>query len=311
MPKKDLTGQVFGRLTVIKDTGKRTPGRNVIWECQCSCGNIKEVSSGDLRKGHTQSCGCLRRELASNNLVGQHFGRLLVIQDTHKVNTDGRKIYKCLCDCGNIHEANSHTLINGHTKSCGCLNHEKIVQRGQNSKKDLSGQKFGKLLVLKDSGKRGQKGEVYWTCLCDCGKETLVYGSNLVQHRILSCGCLKQSKGEFKIENILKTNNIPYESEYIDKNCKLSTGGQARFDFKVNNKYYIEYDGSPHFFAAGNGWNTEEHLIETQKRDKEKNIYCLKNNIPLIRIPYTQYDNLNIKDLLLQTSNFLINSEAI
>lgn len=75
--------------------------------------------------------------------------------------------------------------------------------------------------------------------------------------RNISCGCSKQTKGEYIIEKLLKDNNISYETEYRDNNCKLSTGGIARFDFKVNNQYYIEFDGKQHFEASGRFWDTE------------------------------------------------------
>lgn len=128
-----------------------------------------------------------------------------------------------------------------------------------------------------------------------------------------SCGCSRESLGEQKIEKILKNNNIPYQKEYIDKKCKLSTGGYARFDFFINNSYYIEYDGIQHFLYRENesGWNTKEHLELTQKRDAEKNFYCLNNNIPIIRIPYTHFKNIELNDLLLQTSNFILKQEVL
>lgn len=61
----DLLGQRFGRLTVIKDSGKRYRKKEVIWLCQCDCGNLTEVRGYYLRSGHTQSCGCLHREITS------------------------------------------------------------------------------------------------------------------------------------------------------------------------------------------------------------------------------------------------------
>lgn len=56
----DLIGQKFNRLTVIK----RLPNyrHDTMWECRCDCGKINKVKGNDLRKGHTKSCGCLRRE---------------------------------------------------------------------------------------------------------------------------------------------------------------------------------------------------------------------------------------------------------
>lgn len=57
----DLKGQVFGRLTVLSEEGKASNG-NIVWKCQCSCGNTKNIVGGSLRKGDTTSCGCLRDE---------------------------------------------------------------------------------------------------------------------------------------------------------------------------------------------------------------------------------------------------------
>lgn len=55
----------------------------------------------------------------------------------------------------------------------------------------------------------------------------------------------------------------------------------------------------------------DESTLETiQQRDREKNEYALSHNIPLIRIPYTQFDNLNIEDLQLQTTKFLLKKEG-
>ena len=59
---KDLCGQKFGRLTVIKDTGERSKHGNVLWLCRCDCGNLTINYSGHLCSGRTKSCGCLNSE---------------------------------------------------------------------------------------------------------------------------------------------------------------------------------------------------------------------------------------------------------
>jgi hypothetical protein len=59
--KKNLKGQVFGRLTVLEENG-RTSDNRILWKCQCVCGNICNVSSKLLLNGHTKSCGCLNKE---------------------------------------------------------------------------------------------------------------------------------------------------------------------------------------------------------------------------------------------------------
>ena len=61
---KDITGQRFGKLTVIKVAGKNKQG--YLWECLCDCGTIKIISGISLRRGATNSCGCLN---SKNNLI--------------------------------------------------------------------------------------------------------------------------------------------------------------------------------------------------------------------------------------------------
>lgn len=69
----DLTGKVFGRLTVLRQ-GQIKPmngGTRVYWWCQCSCGAPeKEISGIKLTTGRTKSCGCLRREFYGNQVTG-------------------------------------------------------------------------------------------------------------------------------------------------------------------------------------------------------------------------------------------------
>lgn len=60
----DLTGQRFGRLTVLSELGKAKDG-GTIWMCLCDCGNEVQVKSGNLRSGHTLSCGCLMKDRIS------------------------------------------------------------------------------------------------------------------------------------------------------------------------------------------------------------------------------------------------------
>ncbi len=57
----DLTGHVYGLLTVVSLTGKTRYGCSV-WLCRCECGNEKEVNSNCLRTGNTKSCGCYRAD---------------------------------------------------------------------------------------------------------------------------------------------------------------------------------------------------------------------------------------------------------
>ena len=67
----DLTGQRFGRLSVIASAGVVLTGKTnkkfSLWLCRCECGNETKVRGIKLRSGHTSSCGCLSRERASTS----------------------------------------------------------------------------------------------------------------------------------------------------------------------------------------------------------------------------------------------------
>ena len=71
--KKDLTGQKFGRLTVIRQAedyvNPNTGKHSAKWECRCECGNIIVTSDRALKSGATKSCGCLSREVAQKQAI--------------------------------------------------------------------------------------------------------------------------------------------------------------------------------------------------------------------------------------------------
>jgi hypothetical protein len=69
----DLTGQKFGRLTVLERRGSNKQ-HNALWLCKCECGKEKIISSINLRKGKSKSCGCLRDMLheGKNNPSYKH-----------------------------------------------------------------------------------------------------------------------------------------------------------------------------------------------------------------------------------------------
>lgn len=74
-PILDLTGHVYGRLTVVRHNGQRVKPNGdsyTTWLCQCSCGGENVVSTGNLRSGNVSSCGCYGKEraLAVNKVHG-------------------------------------------------------------------------------------------------------------------------------------------------------------------------------------------------------------------------------------------------
>ena len=131
----DITGQIFGKLTVIENAGK-LDGRRYFWKCQCECGNLIVKPGASLRSGNTKSCGCgkydglkkYNTQQTTDTLImnGTKFGKLKVLEPIgykpqYKGASKNRMWYRCQCDCGNICEVSGNQLKNNHKTSCGCL----------------------------------------------------------------------------------------------------------------------------------------------------------------------------------------------
>ena len=119
----DLTGHVYGRLTVVGLAGTRN-GR-LRWRCQCACGSTRDVSGDALRSGRQTGCGCLRTGPKIVDRIGNRFGRLTVIAPADR--RRGQIAWQCRCDCGSEPSVTTGDLLSGHTKSCGCLIVETIA----------------------------------------------------------------------------------------------------------------------------------------------------------------------------------------
>lgn len=132
-------------------------------------------------------------------------------------------------------------------------------------------------------------------CKCKiCGREWQAAPSNLLAGK----GCPKciASKGEKKISEWLKNNNIEFLQEHRFPDCCHER--PLIFDFYIPDfNIAIEYDGHQHFNPVRFGGISEEVAIkkfnENKERDSIKTKYCEDNNIKLIRIPYFDYDNIN------------------
>ena len=133
----DLVGQKIGRWTVQYLLEERTKKRGKIYHCKCECGNEKDVPAETLRRGESQSCGCLNRELAAErcratriDLTGQRFGKLVALFPIYNEN-GGHTLWHCKCDCGNECDIDMGNLRQGFSQSCGCThskNEENIIK---------------------------------------------------------------------------------------------------------------------------------------------------------------------------------------
>lgn len=156
-PTKDITKVRFGHLVAEKYVG------NSKWECLCDCGNTTTVRTCNLTNGHTQSCGCIKKEQSVKNgrkalldLSEKRFGMLVA----KKYDAQAKK-WVCVCDCGNICLVSQNNLcrkISG-TKSCGC----KVSLDKANETNIIEGTNLGQIksnTVFKNS-KTGIRGVFY------------------------------------------------------------------------------------------------------------------------------------------------------
>ena len=244
--------------------------------------------------------------MSRKNLIGQTFNRLTVIRLSNK-KKGTTYLWECQCSCGKYPVyATTYALTNGKKKSCGCLHTEQRRKLGLSKSKHRPGEQIENYKLLYDSGKRVD-GRVVWVCEClFCGREKEISSASMRQGKrgMPLCDCQQtRSRGEAKIIQILNSNNIWYQREYSFSDL-TSNGKYLRFDFRLQDNTLIEYDGIQHFGVKNRGFG--EPLEVIQKRDFQKNKYCLDNNITLIRIPYTRYEKLSLKDLLPDTSNFIV-----
>lgn len=186
-PPLDLTGQRFGKLTVLFEASQHIEkggGRRRQWVCQCDCGKETTVFQSNLTspKG-TRSCGCMQRKFYVRsgrpvlNLTGNRYGRLVVIgpaEPNIRGNGYSRSRWLCRCDCGKEKIVMEDNLVRGHTRSCGCM-----------KSNGLKNKQFGMLTVVS----KPVKGERNWTCRCACGNEIIVNQDDLFWGTITNCGC--------------------------------------------------------------------------------------------------------------------------
>ena len=229
----DITNQKFGKITALYDTGIRK-NRQALWHCKCDCGNECDILGSSLRSGHTTSCGCKRYESKAENLIGQKFSELKVIERDY------------------------------------------------------------------DYERHKKNRTSYWLCECSCGNKIILSRTSLVNNSRYACDfCSKGiSTGEKIIQNILDENDIIYKKQVTFRDLFGINNGHCKFDFGIysrNNDLIklIEYDGEFHYMKV-DYLNSET----VKQNDIIKNNYCLTHNIPLVRIPYWEKENINLDMIL-------------
>lgn len=129
MNKLDLTGNIFGRLTVLGDVRKRTKNGKVLWHCLCECGTVTFVRGDHLLNGKISSCGCLNEEKKHErfkDLSNTETDNFKIIDRAYSKNQ--RVYWNCICkNCGNHVELQSNQI--DRYSSCGCKQNRSSKER--------------------------------------------------------------------------------------------------------------------------------------------------------------------------------------
>jgi hypothetical protein len=196
----DLIGQKFGLLIVVE---VYSTDKGNMCKCICDCGNEKITSSENLRYARVKSCGCLSSKSKLKDITGQRSGKLIAIKYTGKIKNHSA-VWECKCDCGNICEVKANAFSSGAIRSCGCLRSESRI-------KDITGERFGRLIAIKRTGKKKNNSQV-WECKCDCGNICEVSSGTLRSGKTNSCGCLLNESRSKAIKKAIETR----KDHYID-----------------------------------------------------------------------------------------------
>jgi len=331
---KDLTKESpFGRLTVIKLLDKKDYkliGKRYrpTWLCQCICGNVVKLTSGQLISGNTKSCGCLFKDIGiakcknkiirlkmvksiktpkSANSLAEKCPESLQLWDYEKnypktpnsvkYQSHDKVWFKCL-EYGHNYYITVNAFYQGGNRCKYCSNKEILI--GFNDLATTHSYLLkewdyikNKILPTQITAKSNKK--IYWLCQ-DCKNSWITTPHSRVSQLSGCCQC-ESSNGEKQIYNILNKYNINYTQEFRFNNCRYKK--PLPFDFYLSDlNILIEYQGSQHYI----GWsNNKKSLQQIQQRDSIKQQYCKDNNIKLIIIPYTEFNN--IEQILIQELN--------
>lgn len=155
--------------------------------------------------------------------------------------------------------------------------------------RNLANQRFGRLVAQQDSGKRNRFGQVIWDCICDCGKTTSVWSSNLVCGGTQSCGCLQrevtQQKARVNHQRAIKPlgarNKVwsNYRTRALRSKTRFTLTG-PEFDMLISSACYWCGAAPANISTAQSGleltYNGIDRLRATEGYTTENSVSCCK-----------------------------------
>lgn len=137
--------------------------------------------------------------------------------------------------------------------------------------KDLTGQRFGRLVAEYPTDRRDRKGSVYWHCRCDCGNTVEVPADKLVQGECRSCGCLKEENHRKLTERLHHIDGTCVEFLEKRRHRSDNSSGFRGVHQRPNGRYrvYIGFQGKKYMLGT---YDTFEEAVDC-RLNAEKEIY--------------------------------------
>lgn len=277
---KDLTGMTFGDFKVIEYT------ENYHWKCECvKCGYPTTKGTETLKKWKNYCPQC-------KSPIGKTFGDFKVV--SRKDTTDKYEyVYNCECiNCGHSAERSRNVLKNTRNMCEICNERYGIPDNVKGYAEDLTGQKFGKLTVLKFAGVKSSHS--LWLCQCECTKETVKSIQALHKNKRLMCEECEDKLKKVVPEHVKKENDV----ELIDDDT-IRVNGKILFDktgWDIVSKYdrYISVNESGYAYMKYKGETIFIHRLllglpirydsNTQLIGEHKDNNRLNNKLSNLRI---------------------------
>lgn len=257
---------------------------------QCSiCGKPFESQAFDVYSGNIGCPKCYKNKGINNVIKRLKINNPSIEYVKGYIDPHKKATFKCK-KCGYIWETITYEIYTGNRHCPNCSKQTKLF-----SENDIRERlKFNNPSIIYVGNYTGSLNKAKFRCSkCENVWDAFAFA---IYNGKIGCPKCAYSKGENCISQYLENRNIDYETQWTFQDCKNIF--PLPFDFFIPNKNTcIEYDGEHHFIPVIRSKSTtmeqaKENLKNIQFRDKIKTDYCKNNNIKLIRIPYTEFNNI-------------------
>ena len=260
----------------------------------CQCGNDFTTSLFNYKNNNKRQCNMCNIKKRSefftltnedflervNNLVGKEY---TFLERYIKGDTKIQVIHN---SCGNIYKVRPSQFLNGaRCSKCQHRSYIKTTEEYEQEIYDLVGNEYEVLDEYTGNKIHMKMKHVKCNSVYMVTPNTFLRGCR--------CPTCNESYGEQKVRKWLEVNKIEFLTQYTFDDLISEFNNLLRFDFAVfynkEFKFLIEYDGQGHYSEKPFGLDVYNI---TKKYDNIKNIYCTNFNIPLLRIPYWEFENV-------------------